>query len=282
MDVDGRRLMLLLSALAVTALSSVHCAGPGTRADDMSGLPLREASDTELVALINSRADSIRGVKADVDLSFRKAAGEEVRGCRGKLVSVRSESGDAPSVYLKGYRRLLPTFFTFVSDGREFWLHVPSKDTVYTGPVGLGERHRAAGSDTLEVDLDAGDLGRALFVEPVDTSLTVDVKSSDEYYVLSVSDGGTLRRRLRVERRMFSVVDETFYDPEGAEELELARTDFSRDAGIPYALKTAIVKPGSGREITIEIRELDLNPDGVKPEVFEFEPPSGVRVERLN
>ena len=221
------------------------------------------------------------GVKADLDLSFRKLPEGKTKGCRGKLVSVRGAPSVSPSIYLKGYKRLMPTFFTLVSDGGEFWLHVPKRNTVYTGPVERTGPEEAAGDDTTVVDLEAMDLARALFVEPVDVSLAIEIFLDEEHYVLSVSEGGTLRRRLRIERRMFSVVGETYYNRDGAEELELLRTDYSSPGGIPYPLKTVIVKPHSGREITLEIRELDLNPDGVKSAAFVFTPPRGARIERL-
>jgi hypothetical protein len=241
-------------------------------------LPEGEASPAELVETVNSRADSIRGVKAALDLSFRRSPGDEAKGCRGRLISFRGDRrGPGTEIYLKGYRRLMPTFFTLTSDGNSFWLHIPGENTVYTGPLDRTEH-----ADTAEVDMQASDLARALFVEPFDSAAVSGIIEEAGQYVLSLARDGTLWRRLWIDKRIFAVVGEKYYNSRGGVELELRRSRHALAGGTYYPLDIEILRPGSGSEISLVIRELLLNPEPVPPRVFEFEAPPGTKKIRLD
>lgn len=261
-------------------LACAGCGGPKIAPVDLTGMPVREATAGELVGLVNARADSVRALKADLALTFREGPGKKARGCSGKLLSIRGARGGAASIYLKGYRKLVPTFFTLVSDGSEFWLHVPVKNTVYTGRVDLtGPMPYAA--DTAAVDLEADDLSRALFVAPIDTSLERRLTLDDGHYVLEIVRDGAVLRRLHLERRMFTVVEETYYTGTGTEDLEVRRSRYTVAAGRPYPLHIVLRKPGPGTEITLEIEDLDLDPADPGRAAFRFEPPARAKIERI-
>ena len=274
-------------------LGAAGCGGPKVTPIDLSKIPQRYETAAEVVALVNAGADSIRAVRADLDLSFRKGPGAKPRRCSGKLISLRGPRGTDASIYLKGYRRLAPTFFTLVSDGTEFWLHVPSKNTVYTGPVvrerpeqapvGPGASASSAEDqgDTTAIDLEAADLSRALFVEPIDTVLDCRMSFDDGHYILEVVENGVVRRRLRIEGMRLCVVGETYYTPEGVEELDLFRSQFTMDAGAPYPRHIVIARPASGKEVTLDIGKLDLAPPDPRTAAFRFVPPGGARIERI-
>jgi hypothetical protein len=260
-------------------LSAAGCGGaPEVQPVDTTMMPELEATATELVEGINARADSIRGIKADLDMFFLRAPGQKVKGCQGKLVSLRSEwEGAGSKIYLKGYKNLIPTFFTLTSDGTGFWLHIPSEKVVYSGPY-----DRTQTADTAEVDLEAADLSRALFVEPFDPADVAGLSEESGLYVLTLTRDGGLLRRLWIEKKMFAVVMEKYYNPRGGEDLELRRSKHTIAVGLHYPLEITIFKPDSGREISIRIRDLTLNPSGIPPEAFRFEAPLGTKVIRLD
>jgi hypothetical protein len=272
----GQSMKLARKILALAALAAAGCGGPAVVPVDTSVMPELVATGTELAQVVVERADSIRGIKADLDMYFRRSPEEKRKGCRGKLVSIK-KTGGTSSIYLKGYKRLIPTFFTLTSDGREFWLHIPSDNVVYTGPFDRTEK-----ADTAEVDLEAADLSRLLYVEPFDTSQIDGLEEESGRFVLTLADGGLPRRRLWIDKKIFAVVREKYYNPVGKEDLELRRTKFASAGGVFYPLEMTIIKPESGREITLTVRELELNPEGIPSEAFRFEFPRGSNVIRLN
>jgi hypothetical protein len=263
----------------LTMLAAAGCGGgPAVEPVNTSMMPEREATAIELVDGISDRADRIRGIKADLDVAFRRSPGEKMKGCRGKLVAFRAEhEGMGSKIYLKGYKRLIPTFFTLKSDGTGFWLSIPSEKVVYTGPF-----DRTETADTAEVDLEAADLAKALFVEPFEPADIVAISEEPGLYVLTLTRDGGLVRRLWIEKRMFTVVMEKYYNPLGGEDLELCRSRHTLSGGAYFPLEISIFKPDSGREISLKIKDLTLNPEGIPPEVFRFEVPLGTKVIRLD
>ena len=277
--VPGRVLARTRRLFVLTTLLAAGCGGgPSVEPVDITMMPELEATAAELVEGIDSRADSVRGIKADLDMFFLRAQGEKVKGCQGKLVALRGRGdADGSRIYLKGYKKLVPTFFTLKSDGTGFWLHIPSEKVVYSGPY-----DRAEGADTAEVDLEAADLSRALFVEPFDPADVAGLSEESGVYILTLTRGGSLLRRLWIEKKMFAVVMEKYYNPSGGEDLELRRSKHTLVGGLHYPLEITIFKPDSGREISIRIRDLKLNPSGIPPEAFQFEAPLGTKVIRLD
>jgi hypothetical protein len=264
--------------LAVAALLASGCGGPAVKPLDTSMMPEMEATAMELIDGINARADSVLGIRADLDMGFIRSEGEEMKRCRGKLISIKEMGeGGRVKIYLKGYRRLMPTFFTLTSDGREFWLHIPSENTVYTGPF-----DRTEPADTAEIDLETVDLARALYIQPVDPSDLAGLSEDSGAYVLSLNRDGRLWRKIWIEKRIFAVVLDKYYTPLGGEELEVRRSEFALIDGTHYPLETVIIKPDSGREISLKMREVSLNPDGVPGAAFAFEVPGGANVKRLD
>jgi outer membrane lipoprotein-sorting protein len=244
---------------------------------DTSMMPEMEATAAELVDGLQARADSVGGIKAGLEMSFH-SPGEKEKGCSGRLVALRAEGeGGGARLYLKGYKQLVPTFFTLKSDGTGFWLHIPSEKVVYTGPFDRTEQ-----ADTAEVDLEAADLARALFVEPFESADVAGLSEESGVYILTLTRDGGLRRRLWIEKKMFAVVMEKYYDDAGGEDLEIRRSKHTMIDGAHYPLEIMMTKISTGREITLAIRELELNPEGIPPEAFRFEVPLGTRIVRLD
>ncbi len=277
--VPGRVLARARNLFVLTVIVTCGCAGdPNVEPVDTTMMPELEATAAELVDGINARSGSVRGIKADLDMFFLRAPGEKVKGCQGKLVALRSEwEGIGSKIYLKGYKNLIPSFFTLKSDGTGFWLHIPSEKVVYSGPY-----DRVETADTAEVDLEAADLSRALFVEPFDPADVAGLSEESGVYILTLTRDGSLLRRLWIEKKMFAVVMEKYYNPAGGEDLELRRSKHTLSDGLHYPLEITIFKPDSGREISIRIRDLTLNPTGIPPEAFRFEAPLGTKVIRLD
>ncbi|HYG67798.1 MAG TPA: hypothetical protein VD838_09070, partial [Anaeromyxobacteraceae bacterium] len=139
---------------AALALLAACRAPPAAPRPEPEG-PIRAAS-LDLLAAEIGRAGALAAVEGRLALALREDARAAPRTCKAVLVARSPSSAAGPGLYVKGYRGLVPTLFTLVSDGRTFWLHVPHDGIVYAGRVAGG----AAGDR--EVPLDACDLFRAL------------------------------------------------------------------------------------------------------------------------
>jgi hypothetical protein len=260
-------------AAAIT-LAVAACAAPRPPPDDpLAGRPLRTLSPEELVAELGAQALAVRGVKGRLTLDFQATDGAERRSCRAALVARSAASGDSAGLYLTGMHRLAPTVFTLVSDGERFWLHVPRDNVLYTGPVA---RRRGAVGDR-DVRLDARDLLRALFVEPLAAD-AVDVVEEPSAYVVSASRAGALRRRLWIERRGLTVQREVFLDDGGAEELVVERGRYRADGGVLYPARIRLREPATGAEAVLEFEALTVNPADLAADAFRPIAPPDARV----
>jgi hypothetical protein len=261
---------ILFAALFLTACVG----GESLQRVDYSTLPQRSASPEELVAQVNNDGAAIAGLKGKLELGLQKGPGEDFKRCRGMLLSRREpEQG----LYLKGYKRLIPTFFTLVSDGVEFWFHIPRDDVVYTGPADFSwTRH-----DSLDVYLNAGDLFRALYVRPVHAGSAIDVQDEDTAYVVSIYAGAVIDRRLWIERKRFNVVRELYYDSNGIEQLEIRRKEYVDVDGRLYPASLVLRDAVSGSSVFLDFNSITFDPENVPDNAFRFDIPEGVDVKRL-
>jgi len=266
---------LFLFVTSITILLLTGCGGSGLRMADFSDLPIRSATPEELVVEVNRNAASPRGLKGKLELGLKKAPNEAERRCSGMLLAVSPPSG---GLYLKGYKRLIPTFFTLVSDGDQFWFHIPRDDVVYTGPMDFAWSR----DDSLELYLNARDLFRALFVGPVKADAVWDVQDEDAYYVVTVYEKDRVTRQIWIERRGFNVERETYYDGDGLAQLEIERKGFADLDGRLYPSSLVLRDLISGSSVYLDFSRITLDPENVSEEAFRFQIPDDVNVRTID
>ncbi len=266
--------MCWMRLLSLALLLALGCGGAGLQVADFSALPLQSATPDELVALVNQASSSMRGLRGKLSMGLQRGPGEDVRRCSGMLVS---SNDPGMGLYLKGYRKFLPTFFTLVCDGREFWFHIPRDDVVYTGPL-EGAPGRA---DSLEFYLNAGDLLRALYVAPLGADDSFEVEKADSLYAVTVRNRGAVIRRMWIERRRFRIVREIYYDGDGMEELEIERKRYAELEDGLYPLTLILEDPIAGDSVFLDFKAITLNPDSIPKGAFDFEIPHGAEVKRV-
>jgi len=253
----------------------ISCGGSGLKTVNFSALPGQTATPDELVASINEDAALVSTLKCKLGMGLQKGPGEEARRCSGMLVA---RNGPAQGLYLKGYKRLIPTFFTLVSDGQDFWFHIPRDDVVYTGPVQFAWSR----DDSLELYLNAGDMFRALFLRPIAVDGTFDVGDEDSAYAVSIYTGDSLVRKLWVEKKRFTVVREMYYDSSGQEQLEIQRGEYVDLGGRLYPASVVLRDMVSGSSVFLDFNSITLDPENVPENAFHFEVPDGVEVKRVD
>jgi hypothetical protein len=238
-----------------------------------SQAPERAASVEEVVHSINRPEMRPDLVKASLFMGIQAHPGEPVRHCRGRmLLSARKE------LYLKGHRPLLPSFFTLVSNGREFWLSVPRDGTVYTGLLEAAQSEK----EEYGIGLNLGDLFRALIPSPVERDRLVEMEREDRFYLLSVYDRAAedrrLCRQLWVGKAPPRIEREKYFDALGNEELEILRSDFLESSGRVFPRKISLRKGPEGGRVHFTFHQVRLNSDVPDGNVFHFEVPEGAAV----
>ncbi len=264
------------SAIAAVALLPGCRPPPKALHEQDLELPIRTASADELAQELHGAA-ALVGLKGKLTLGFKRSARAELRTCRGVLAASSPWAGGEPGLYVKGYRSLVPTLFTLVSDGRLFWLHVPRDNVVYTGPVA---RRRGAAGDG-EVPLDARDLFRALFVQPLGAGEVLDVEEQPAAYVVSARRDGRLQRRLWLERRRFTIRHEVFYDDSGREEVSIDRERYVDVGGRLYPERMLLRDGASGGTVLLEFERVTLDPADLNADAFRPHLPPDARTQRV-
>jgi hypothetical protein len=265
--------MFPLAIMAAACLLS-GCGGTGLRMIDFSGMPMRTVAPAELISEVNRNASSVRGVKGKLELGLEER-GKKARRCSGMLIAMRPPGG---GLRIKGYKRLLPTFFTLVSDGGEFWLHIPRDDVVYTGPVDFSWSRE----DSTKFRLNARDIVRALFVAPVEPEASWDVQNEEDNYVVTVHGTQGPARKLWIERKGFHVIRETYYDRGGSPQLEIERRKFAALGQRMYPSSFVLRDPASGSSVFLDFGEITLDPENVPGDAFRFRIPDGAEVKPVS
>ena len=240
---------------------------PGAR----SLAPARPASLEELVNHVNRSENQPKAIKGSLVMGFQTRPDQPVRYCSGHmLLSAHKE------LYLKGHGTLLPTFFTLVSNGREFWLHVPRDNTVYTGLL----EAECNKNEQFGIDLNLRDLFRALFPCPIEDGHLIELEAGDPYYVLSIfNTAGTdkrLCRRLWVGKDRCMVEKEEYYNADGGEELEIRRSNFLESACCLFPKEITLQSTVTGSAVSLTFNQVTMNPEGLESTLFHFDVPEGV------
>ncbi len=257
--------LLMLCLLFMSACSRVRTE-PAVRFQP----PARAASLEELVGQINRSDSQPKAVKGSLVMGFQARPDQPVRHSNGHmLLSAHRE------LYLKAHAPLLPTFFTLVSDGREFWLHVPRDNMVYTGLM-----EAAYGKNQgYGIDLNPRDLFRALLPCPVEDGRLVELEKEEQYYILSVFNGAgkdrKLSRRLWVGKDRRRIEKEEYYTADGSKEIEIRRANFLESECCFFPKDITIRSDYTGNVLTLVFDQVTMNPEGIKSSLFHFDMPRG-------
>jgi hypothetical protein len=262
--------------MVLAALLAACAARQPPSGDPFSGHPLRTASAEELARVVDDAAAAVVSLKGKLTLELEERAGAERRSCRGALAARNPWTGvPFPGLYVQGTRPPLPTLFTLVSDAERFWLHVPSDRIVYTGPLAVRADLGARG--TRAPSLDARDLLRALFVEPLGGD-PIEVEEEPAAYAVEVRRDGRVRRRLWVERRRFAVQREVWYGEDGREEVAVERGRHAEVSGRLEAKRLIVRDLARGGTVRLDFDTLSVNPPDVDGRAFRPRLPPDVRI----
>jgi len=268
-----------LARFAACLLPSIlGCARIQLPAPQFDSLPIRSVSRDELVAQLQQESAAVTRLKGKLEIGMAADSTDDYRRCRAVLASQSPWNGTGVAgLYLQGYRQLIPTLFTLVSDGRTYWLHIPHDNIVYTGPVDGPHPVRKG----REIRLDAADLFRALFVQPFVTD-SLQITEEAEDYTVTLHTGGRVERRLWIERRLLSVRREVYYGAAGEPQLEIDRDPPADFGGSSYPARVVVRDLESGDSVLLEFESVTVNPEKLAEGLFLPKLPEGVIVDHTD
>ncbi|MBI4971105.1 MAG: hypothetical protein HZC17_04615 [Candidatus Omnitrophica bacterium] len=246
--------------------------------EPLAPLKIQSATLAELAAKINTSAAELHTLKSTLDIHVRERGMTESRECQGLLAYEKPGK-----LYLKGYRALIPTFFTLTSKDGLFWVHTPKNNQVLTGKV-----NDLNHTENLEMGIRPDDLLKTLNMSPLPASdtYTVEMQEAPAQYIISVfrtdptKTEKFLERQITVERFFLNVEQEVYFNAYGIAELVITRKNYANQGPVYFPRELTIFRPDRGSTLFLKARKLLINP-ALNQNLFDFQMPGGATVEEL-
>ncbi len=261
-----------------------------------SKVALQEASQSDLINIINQQGLKLRSLQATVDIDTsaggaKKGYVTDYKEIRGYVLARQPEM-----LHMIG---LLPivrtTAFDMVSNGDQFKMWIPPKNRFVVG----SSQTQTRDPDHPFANLRPQDIYGALIIRPIEPpELAVREKGEEilhdakghrvlqddyELIVFRKKDGneGVLTRKI-----VFSRVDllphrQYIYDDEGNLVTDAKYADYKDFNGVTYPTRIEIVRPQDEYDITLNILKLEINKQ-LKDDQFTLEQPPGTVLVNLD
>jgi len=261
-----------------------------------SVVPLKSATQDELVAKINQMAASVQTMNATVDIDTT-VGGEK----KGKVVEYQQIRGYilAEKPAMLRMIGLLPIVrnraFDMVSDGDRFKLSIPPKNRFITGSNQITK----LSNNTLE-NLRPQVIYEALLMPSIDPANefavieqgkqevqedhTRKTISQPNYHIVVIRRDGHggwhLYRKVYFNRADLEPYRQTIYDDKGAIITDVTYSDPQDYGGTRFPSLIAIERPQEEYSITLKMVKLTLN-EPLTPDKFQLEAPAGATITEL-
>ena len=259
--------------------------------------PQLEASEAELLAKYNAQAQAVQTIQATVDLipstgTAYSGVIEEYHDVTGFILAQRPDTvrviGQAPVV--------AKDIFDMVSNGKEFRIYIPSKNSFLVGPTTLTR----PSSKPIE-NLRPNHIVEALFwpVLPADAKVLFEQFDYDpgRYYILTLlrdREGGKLEiaRTIWYDRADLQVSRVQIFGEGGRLDSDVGYSDWQPADATPaaggapaakqmsYPRDIKIWRPQDDYKLEIRILKLTLN-DPISPDRFDLPQPEGTNLVRV-
>jgi hypothetical protein len=253
-------LLVLVSSLALDPAGGRASAAAPAASDPALLAAVRSALEARRRAVANVRSD----VVVAIDAKGWAAAGT----CEGLLAARRPAS-----LRLAGYAALA-TLFDTATDGRRFWVLVPSANTMFTG---------TAGRESLLTGLPVppGQIVSAVFGEPygaLDSTLTAERKGGKTWLGWRVGEGRSVRARATLEPFRLEHAELVRGD---AVEATIDYRDYRKRDGVWWPTRIEFAWPAQETHLAIDFRTVTF---GAPPpdSLFVLEAPPGTQTIALD
>lgn len=293
-----RSLHLRLTSILLVAMAAVPLAGClfRTRKVDrqFSNVPLKSASQQDLIDYINTQAAKIQSMQATVDINT--SVGDQKNGKITDYQEIRGYVLARKPAMLR-MKGLLPvvrnTAFDMVSDGQAFKVWIPPQNKFVTGTNSEGGvqpekrlenlRPQAIYDALLLRNIGPDEI--AVLENGFETVLDAKRHRVDQPdYELAVirqgPNGWYLSRKISFSRTDLRPHRQMIYDQHGSVVTDAKYDRYTDYDGIEFPATIEIERPQEDYDITLSMVKLELN-KALKDEQFALEQPPGAEVVRL-
>ena len=291
------RVRLTIALLILCLCSTTGCLFRSHRVEaKRSPVPLKTATQEELVAKIDQLAGSVQTMNATVDIDTT-VGGEK----KGKVIEYQQIRGYilAQKPAMLRMIGLLPIVrnraFDMVSDGDRFKLSIPPKSRFITGRNQLTKI-----SDNPLENLRPQVIYEALLMPAIDNTSEIAVIEEGEQQVVDekthkpvtqpnyhivvlrrdAQNTWHLYRKVYFNRADLQIYRQTIYDDKGAIATDVTYSDWQEYNGVRFPSLIEIERPQEEYSITLKMIKLTLN-EPLKAEQFQLDVPPGATVTEL-
>jgi hypothetical protein len=264
--------------------------------EQYSKTPLKEASQQQLIDSINQQAQTIRSLKATVDIDTsvggaKKGHVTDYKEIRGYVLARKPEM-----LHMIG---LLPivrtTAFDMVSNGQEFKVSIPPKNRFVVGRNDV----QADNPDQPMENIRPQNIYDALLIHSVhDPEIAVlengyeilhDAKGhrilQEDYELIIIrktgENDGVLTRKIVFSRTDLKPHRQYIYDDQGKLTTDARYANYKDFNGVSFPSRIEIFRPQEEYDITLNMLKLDMNVS-LADEQFQLQQPPGVEVIHLD
>jgi outer membrane lipoprotein-sorting protein len=261
----------------------------------LSVVPLKTATQQELIAAINDQAAKVQTMQATVDIDTSVGGAN-----RGKITDYKEIRGYvlARKPAMLRMIGLLPIVrnraFDMVSDGKQFKLWIPPKNRFV---VGRNDVETPNPKQPLE-NVRPQNIYEALLIRAIDPEQEIAVLENGfervldakrrpyeqpDYEIVVVrkgKEGWYLSRKIVFSRTDLKPHRQFIYDEHGVLVTDVRYGEYNDYEGISFPKQTEIERPQEEYDITLNIVKLELN-QPLKDDQFELQQPPGAEVVRL-
>jgi hypothetical protein len=285
----------LVALLALTLFTSGCLFHTRPVEDQYSKAPLKEASQEQLIDIINHQAEAIHSLKATVDIDtsaggIKKGHVTDYKEIRGYVLA--RQPGELHMIGLMPIVRT--TAFDMVSNGTDFKLWIPPKNRFV---IGLN-REPVQTSDQPMENIRPQNIYEALLIRPIEPpemavrengyEILHDAKGhrilQEDYELIVIR---TENNRARLARKIvFSRTDlnphrQYIYHEDGTLATDARYAEYKDFDGVSYPSRIEIYRPQEEYDIRLNMLKVEINKP-LSNEQFTLEQPPGAQVVHLD
>jgi hypothetical protein len=285
---------ILIVLMAATAFGFSGCKQKATIKIPRSILDEKSATQEELMGIVNHYG-KIRTLQARIKAEYTSQLKEKDQielekypKAPGLIVLKRPDTTflviNNP---VMGKREI-----SFLSSGDEFRVWIHGKRTLYIGKNSSRELIADDGQEKLKIPIRAAHIYQALLPETIPTQdRDIRISKIEErdarasYYLLTEyreESSLFLRpvREIRIERQSLTLSRQRIFDSEGRILSDISYSNMKQHDTFFLPGEIHMERPMDGYTLDLELKDWRTNPD-IKDEVFQLEPPDGVKVIRF-
>jgi len=264
--------------------------------DQYSKIPLKQASQQDLINEINQQADTIHSLKATVDIDtsaggIKKGQITDYKEIRGYILA--RKPGELHMIGLMPIVRT--TAFDMVSDGSQFKLWIPPKNRFV---IGYNRVSTPSLNQPME-NIRPQNIYDALLIRPIDPSTEIAVRENgyetlhdskghrilqDDYELIIIrkeGEGGKLSRKIVIGRTDLKPHRQFIYDDDGKLETDAHYAEYKDYDGVSFPSRIEIYRPQEEYDIKLNMLKVEIN----KPltnDQFVLQQPPGAQIVLLD